>query len=268
MGFFKYSLKKLLESFKFRKNNWYALGFQVLVLLAIFGVFFLYLFYAVMPFIDNLQQQPDALMMGMEDPSQLDEDTMEQQMSIFNWFIFQTILAVIGAIAAFLFLTYFVWNFIKKSTFKMKYLLKHFLVNVSIFLFVVIVGLSFINILQPWIIPFFVIFILLPLYIHLATLLNSSLEKKPLEEFIEYGIKKIHYFIFSHIIILVLGVLVFFVLLLGMTFMMPLQTVESDLLFYSLAFISYFVLIVIFSLYLVWAKNYVWKIFKGLKRDS
>lgn len=268
MGFFRFSFKRLLESFKLKKNSWYALGFQTLVLVSIIGVFFLYLFYGVMPFIDNLEQDHDSLIAGMQDISQVDEDALEEQLSLYNWFIFISILAVIGVFALFIFLTYFVWKFIKKSRFKWKYILKHVLVNVSILLFVAIVGFLFSIILQSWILPFFVIFVLLPLYIHLTTLLNSSLEKKPLENFSRYGIKKIHFFIFSHIIIFLGGALYLLVLMLGLNLMLLLEAIESNILFYPLLFVSFFILVVMFALYLVWSKKYVFEIFKSLKRDS
>ena len=268
MGFFKYSLKKLLESIKIKENSLRALGLQILVLVSIIGVFFLYLFFAVIPFAYNIlqYQDPATILANLEDPTQIDQDEIDQQLSLYNWFIFMTILAVLGAFALFIFLTYFLWKSIKKSRFKWKYLLKHVLINISIFIFIFIVGFLFSVVLQPWILPFFIVFVLLPLYIHLSTLLNSSLEKKPLDNFFKYGIKRIHYFIFSHLIILIVGVIVLVISIIGLNLMLHLQAIESNVIFYTLVFISFFILLSFFALYLLWAKNYVFVLFKSLKK--
>jgi len=268
MGFFNYSIKRLLESIKIKENSLRALGLQILVLVSIVGVFLLYLFFGVIPFVDNIQQyqDPATILANLEDPSEIDQDEIDQQLSLYNWFIFQTILVVVGAFTLFIFLTYFLWKCIRGSRFKWKSLFKHVLVNISIFIFIFIVGFLFSVILQSWILPFFVVFVLLPLYIHLSTLLNSSLEKKPLDNFLNYGIKKIHYFIFSHVIIFAVGVIVFGISMIGLNLMLHLQVIESNVIFFTLVFISFFILIFIISLYLLWAKKYVFVLFKGLKK--
>ena len=97
------------------------------------------------------------------------------------------------------------------------------------------------------------------------------MEKKPWKNLVDYGIKKIHYFILAHAFALVAGVLLLIFLSFGMTLV---GYFEESIVEVSINLWRFIVIVfgitflVLVSVYVAWIKNYVWVIFSGLKEAN
>ena len=271
MEFLRFSIKRLLESFKLRKNKVYGVLFQGLLIVAISIVLVLFLTQSLMPNMDSLMDHGQTLQSLQMDPYSADRQDLRELENILDRLKLHITLTAIGIFVLFLVLKSFVWKFIKNIKFNKKYFLKSVLANTAVILFVVIFGVFLNAIVKDFIFPFVFILFLVPLYVHLETILNSSLKKKPWKNLVDYGIKKIHYFILAHAFALVAGIILLLFLSFGMTFVGYFQEAivgVSINLWRFVVIVFGITFLALVSVYMAWIKNYVWVIFSGLKEAN
>ncbi len=264
-GFFGFSFNRIIESLRFNKRCFYAALFEVLFFASLFGFLVIFGLFGLMPLFEQLQHYESLLVNMASSPQDIHGGELEGAKSLVNQFKIMAFFALFAIFALYVIFKSLVWKFIKEIKFTKVYFLKSALVNAAIFIFTAILVFSFNMLLKEEIFPYLIILFVFPLYIHMNTIFNSSIENSPGKNFIDYGIKKIHYFIFSHIIVLIVFILLLFLFSVWFTFVNSLSVQLAYGPWLALSLFSFTVFAILFMIFLVWVKRYILFILKGLK---